>query len=117
MTVDLDLCYTPAAVIARRIRDGELSPVRVVENALRRIAEVDPHLNAFCFVYPDEAMDRAREAERQVAAGRPLGPLHGVPVAIKDMTPTRGKRTTLGSRVYEHWVPDRDALVVERLAA
>jgi Asp-tRNA(Asn)/Glu-tRNA(Gln) amidotransferase A subunit family amidase len=117
MSADLDLCFTPAAELARRIRDGTLSPVRVVENALRRIEEVDPALNAFCFVYPEEAMAAARAAERAVAAGCPLGPLHGVPVAVKDMTPTRGRRTTLGSRIYADWVPDRDAVVVERLAA
>lgn len=117
MTVDLDLCYTPASVLARRILEGALSPVRVVENALERIGEINPRLNAFCFVYPDEALELAREAERKVASGEPLGPLHGVPVAIKDLTPTRGKRTTLGSHVYEHWVPDEDAVVVQRLKA
>src|SRR3546814_498553 len=61
-------------------------------------------------------MEQARQAERKVLAGEPLGPLHGVPVAIKDLTPTKGKRTTLGSRVYEHFVPDEDAVVVRRLA-
>lgn len=117
MTVDLDLCFTPAAELARRIRSGVLSPVAVVENALARIEQVDPVLNAFCFVYRDEALEAAREAERAVASGRPLGPLHGVPIALKDMTPTRGRRTTLGSHAYADWVPDRDAVIVERLAA
>src|SRR3546814_490564 len=116
MAADLDLSYTPAAVLADRIRKRELSPVQVVANAFARIDEVNPRLNAFCFVYPDEAMEQARQAERKVLAGEPLGPLHGVPVAIKDLTPTKGKRTTLGSRVYEHFVPDEDAVVVRRLA-
>lgn len=106
-----------AAETARLVRAGELSPVEAVEAALRRIGEVNPVLNAFCFTYPEEALDAARRAERAVAEGRPLGVLHGVPVAVKDMTPTRGKRTTLGSHVFAGWVPDHDAVVVERLAA
>jgi Asp-tRNA(Asn)/Glu-tRNA(Gln) amidotransferase A subunit family amidase len=113
--VDLDLCYTPATVLARRIAARKLSPVEVVKNALARIDAVNPKLNCFCFVYPEEALKAARTAERAVKAGRKLGPLHGVPVAIKDLTPTRGKRTTLGSYTHEHWVPEHDAAIVERL--
>jgi Asp-tRNA(Asn)/Glu-tRNA(Gln) amidotransferase A subunit family amidase len=106
-----------AAETARRIRSRDLSPVEAVEAALRRIEAVNPVLNAFCFVYPDAALEAARAAERMVAEGRPLGPLHGVPVAVKDMTPTRGRRTTLGSHVFTGWIPDHDAVVVERLRA
>ena len=62
-------------------------------------------------------MDKARAAESAVAAGKPLGPLHGVPIAIKDLTPTKGKRTTLGSYTHEHWVPETDAVIVEKLLA
>ncbi|WP_119460410.1 amidase [Rhodospirillaceae bacterium SYSU D60014] len=112
---DLDLAYTPATELARRIRARALSPVEVVSNSLARIAEVNPTLNCFCFVYPDEAMAKAREAEQAVMAGKPLGPLHGVPIAIKDLTPTRDKRTTLGSYAYEDWVPEADAPIVEAL--
>jgi Asp-tRNA(Asn)/Glu-tRNA(Gln) amidotransferase A subunit family amidase len=89
--------------------------VEVAGASLARIEEVNPHLNCFCFVYPDEALAHARAAERAVARGDELGPLHGVPVAIKDLTPTKGKRTTMGSYAFEHFVPDRSALVVERL--
>jgi Asp-tRNA(Asn)/Glu-tRNA(Gln) amidotransferase A subunit family amidase len=112
---DLELCYTPAAELARRIRARELSPVEVVANSLARIEEVNPALNCFCFVYPEEALELAREAERAVQNGADLGPLHGVPIAIKDLTPTAGKRTTMGSYAYEHWVPDESALVVKKL--
>ncbi len=112
---DLDLAYTPATELARRIRAREVSPVEVVANSLARIAEVNPRLNCFCFVYGDEAMARAGEAVRAVTAGKTLGPLHGVPIAIKDLTPTKGKRTTLGSFAYERWVPDEDAPIVEAL--
>jgi Asp-tRNA(Asn)/Glu-tRNA(Gln) amidotransferase A subunit family amidase len=112
---DLDLAYTTASALSRLIQRKEISPVEVVETALARIEEVNPRLNCFCFTYPEEALDRARAAERAILAGEDPGPLAGVPLAIKDLTPTRGKRTTLGSFVYEHWVPDRDAAVVEKL--
>jgi Asp-tRNA(Asn)/Glu-tRNA(Gln) amidotransferase A subunit family amidase len=113
--VDLDLAFTPAVELARRIRDRELSPVEVVRNSLERIEQVNPALNCFCFLYPDEALERAGEAERRVAAGGELGALHGVPIAIKDLTPTAGKRTTMGSYAFEHYVPERNALIVDRL--
>jgi Asp-tRNA(Asn)/Glu-tRNA(Gln) amidotransferase A subunit family amidase len=112
---DLELCYTPATELARRIRAKDVSPVEAVRNSLMRIDEVNPKLNCFCFVYPEEALAKAREAEQAVMAGKPLGPLHGVPVAIKDLTPTKGKRTTLGSYTHEHWVPEYDATVVDSL--
>jgi Asp-tRNA(Asn)/Glu-tRNA(Gln) amidotransferase A subunit family amidase len=112
---DLDLCYLPATEMAQRIREGRLSPVELIENSLARIAEVNPKLNCFCFVYPEEARARAKAAEADVKAGRKLGPLHGVPFAIKDLTPTKGKRTTLGSYAFEHWVPEEDAPIVEAL--
>ena len=111
----LELCYVPAAELARRIRAREVSPVEVVAASLARIEGVNPALNCFCFVYPEEAMEHARAAERAVVSGAALGPLHGVPVAIKDLTPTKGKRTTMGSYAFEHWVPEESALLVERL--
>ena len=113
----LQLAYTPATELVRRIRARELSPVDAVSASLARIDEVNPRLNCFCFVYPEEALDLARRAERAAATGDPIGPLHGVPIAIKDLTPTKGKRTTMGSYAFEHWVPDESALLVERLLA
>ena len=114
---DLDLCYTPATELAARIRDRKLSPVELMKNTLARIEAVNPKLNCFCFVYPEEALAKARAAEQAVTEGRALGPLHGVPIAIKDLTPTKGKRTTLGSYTHENWVPDRNAVIVDRLEA
>jgi Asp-tRNA(Asn)/Glu-tRNA(Gln) amidotransferase A subunit family amidase len=114
---DLDLLYSPATELAARIRAKTLSPVELVENALARIEQVNPALNAFCFTYPDEARTAAQRAEAAVMTGEPLGPLHGLPIAIKDLTPTKGKTTTLGSKVFEHWVPEHDAPIVERLLA
>ena len=113
--VNLDLCYTSAVTLARRIASREISPVEVVTNSLERIEEINPILNCFCFTYGREALHKAREAERAVLEGAPLGPLHGVPIAIKDFTPTAGKTTTLGSRVYRDHVPDKNARVVSDL--
>ena len=115
--VDIDLSFTPATELARRIRSRDLSPLEVVKASLARIEEVNPRLNCFCFVYPDEAIDLARDAERALEGNGAVGPLHGVPIAIKDLTPTKGKRTTMGSYAFEHWVPDKSALLVERLQA
>jgi Asp-tRNA(Asn)/Glu-tRNA(Gln) amidotransferase A subunit family amidase len=111
------LSFTSALELARLIRDKAVSPVEVVEASLRRIENLNPTLNCFCFTYPDEALDKARAAERAVMRNQPLGALHGVPIAIKDLTPTRGKRTTRGSYIHEHDVPNHDAVIVERLFA
>jgi Asp-tRNA(Asn)/Glu-tRNA(Gln) amidotransferase A subunit family amidase len=109
--------YRSAVELAGLIRKRELSPVEVVEAALGRIAEVNPALGAFPFVYPEAALEAARAAEAATQRGDALGPLHGVPVALKDFTPTRGLRTTLGSFAYEHWVPDFDPVIWQRLSA
>ena len=95
--IDLDLCYTPTTELARRVRSRGLSPVELMKNTLARIEQVNARLNCFCFVYPEEAMGLARDAERALMGGAELGPLHGIPVAIKDVTPTAGKTTTRGS--------------------
>jgi Asp-tRNA(Asn)/Glu-tRNA(Gln) amidotransferase A subunit family amidase len=112
---DLELAYRPAAELARMIRKGKISPVEAVRNGLARIEEVDPKLNAFCFVYEEEALAKAKEAERALRDGAPLGPLHGVPIALKDCTLTKGKRTTFGSYAREQFVPERDAVEARRL--
>jgi amidase len=114
---DLELSYTSATELARRVRAKELSPVEVIKNSLTRIGEINPALNAFCFTYPEEAIEKAKEAETAQMRGDEVGPLHGVPVAIKDLTPTAGKTTTCGSKILENWVPDEDALIVRNLLA
>lgn len=112
---DLEIAYMPAYLAAERMRKKEISPVEVMQNCIARIEEVNPVLNCFCFVYADEALALAKDAESAILNGADLGPLHGVPLAIKDFTPTRGKRTTRGSKAYEDWIPDRNALIVDRL--
>ncbi len=112
---DLDLGFTSAGDLAQMIVARRVSPVDVVANSLARIEEVNPKLNCFCFVWHDEALALARSAADAIVRGAALGPLHGVPVALKDTTPTAGHRTTLGSYTHEHWVPERDAYIVQAL--
>ena len=115
---DLDLCYLSASELARLYRSKELSPVDVVQNALNRINDINPILNCFCFVYPDEAMEKAKAAEQTIMRSGDRAPaLTGIPLAIKDFTPTKGKTTTRGSKLLENWVPDHDPILVQRLQA
>lgn len=112
---DLELAFTPATDLRRLIRDRQVSPVEVVERLLQRIERLNPVVNAYCTVAADQALAAARQAEAAVQRGDPLGPLHGVPVALKDTTPTAGIRTTFGSRLFADHVPAEDALEVTRL--
>lgn len=112
-----DLCYTPATEVARAIRDRQLSPVEVMEAVLARIEALDPAVNAYCELLPERAMDAARAAEAAVARGDPLGPMHGLPMSVKDMILTKGVRTRQGSLIFEHRVADEDVPMVERLRA
>jgi amidase len=115
---DLDLCFTPAATLAGWIRRRKVSPLEVTRAVLARIERVNPALNAYCTMAAEQALAAARRATAAVGRrGARLGPLHGVPVSIKDLAETKGIRTTWGSRIFEHHVPDRDALIVERLRA
>jgi aspartyl-tRNA(Asn)/glutamyl-tRNA(Gln) amidotransferase subunit A len=112
-----DLCALDAVTLARLVRERVVSPVDVVEAALRRQAELEPHLHAFCTPTAELARATARRQEADLAAGRRLGPLGGVPVAIKDLICTKGIRTAGGARAYADFIPDEDDIVVERLAA
>lgn len=113
--MDRDLAFSPAGEMARRIRAGELSAREVVGNALAMIDDVGDALNCFTSIWHDEALAGAAAADEAVASRAshsPFGPLHGVPVAIKDTSPAAGHRTTFGSRTHEDWVAERDAHVV-----
>ncbi len=112
-----DLCFTPATDLAAAIRARKLSPVELTEALLARIDAVNPRVNAYCTVAADRARTEARAAESAVMTGAPLGPLHGVPVSFKDLTPTAGIRTTFASLAFEHHVPAEDALTVTRTRA
>lgn len=97
------------------IRARKLSPVELVRAHLERIAAVNPQVNAFLTVTGEQALDEARIAEREIAAGRYRGPLHGIPYAPKDLFATKGIRTTNGSRVTADWIPDHESTVTARL--
>ena len=112
---DPELCFSPALDLARLVARRRLSPVDLVTNALARIDEVNPKINAFCSVFPERALERAQMLEDEAARGMLRGPLHGVPVAIKDLTPTAGYPTTFGSRVFADHVGVDDAVIVRRL--
>ena len=111
-----DLCSLGASRLMRLIAARELSAVEVMRAHLARIGERNPRLNAIVTLLPEKRLlQAAEEADRRVAAGESGGPLHGLPVAHKDLTPTRGIRTTFGSPVFADFIPDEDALIVERL--
>jgi aspartyl-tRNA(Asn)/glutamyl-tRNA(Gln) amidotransferase subunit A len=110
-----ELCYLPAVELAAAIRAKQVSPVEVVRTVLDRIQRLNPRLNAFCTVTADAALQSARDAETAVLRGDKLGPLHGVPVSIKDLLPIKGVRATFGSKLFENNVADDDAPVVARL--
>ena len=112
-----DPTLLPATRLAAMIRAREISPVELVEASLARIEAVQRVNNPFALVLADEARAAARGAERAVMRGDPLGPLHGLPVAFKDFTPTAGHRTTRGSVAYRHWVADCDPVIVRRFKA
>ena len=114
---DVTLTRKSARELARLIRERAVSPVEVLDAHLAAIAEINPKLNAIVTLAVEQAQDAARRSERAVAQGEPLGPLHGLPVAIKDITPTADIRTTFASPLYKDYVPAEDAEVVRRLKA
>ena len=105
------------APIADAVRAGRTTAEAVLDDALARIEALDARLHAFCTLDEAGARHAARAVDAAVANGDPVGPLAGVPVAIKDLVSTRGVRTTFGSRLYARHVPDEDDIVVERLRA
>jgi amidase len=114
---DKTLTRKSACELASLIKTRAVSPVEVLDAHLATIERVNPKLNAIVTLAADAARTAAREAEAAIMRGDKVGPLHGLPVAIKDITPTAGIRTTYGSPLYKDNVPDADAEVVRRLKA
>jgi aspartyl-tRNA(Asn)/glutamyl-tRNA(Gln) amidotransferase subunit A len=110
-----DLCFLSIAELASLMRTRTVSPVEVTEAHLARIERLNPALNAFVTVMTAEARDAARRADAELAAGRWRGPLHGVPIGVKDIFDTAGVRTTHGSSFFRDNVPAEDAEAVRRL--
>src|SRR5215831_5287370 len=99
------------------IRERELSAREVVAAHLERIEAVNPRINAIVSLQPEAALAEADAADRRTAQGEPVGPLHGLPIAIKDLQDTAGIRTTYGCKAFAEHVPEADSLVVARLRA
>ena len=110
----LELCYMSAGDLARLIKDREVSPVEIVEAHLARIEATEPVLNSFITLLPDEARAAAKRAEKEIQAGNYRGPLHGIPVGLKDLYNTAGVRTTSGSRIFDTFIPSEDCTVAAR---
>ena len=110
-----DLTRRTAADLAGLVASGEVSAVEVAQAHLDRIGAVDERVHAYLHVDPSGALAAARAVDEARAAGEPLGPLAGVPLALKDVIVTRGVPTTAGSKILEGWVPPYDATVTTRL--
>lgn len=103
------------AEVAELVRTRQVSPVELTQDCLRRIEELNPALNAFITVIAEMALLQAREAEAEISRGTWRGPLHGIPLSLKDLIDTAGVRTTAGSELFQHRVPSQDAAVAQRL--
>lgn len=112
-----EMVWKPITELARLIAGKQISPVEVVRACLDRIEALDGKLKAFITVTGEAALAVAKAAESAVMNGQPLGPLHGIPLGLKDLYATKGVRTTGGSKILADWVPAEDATVVTRLTA
>ncbi len=114
---DNEICFATAHDLARLIRERQLSAREVMEAHLRQIERVNPSVNAIVTLVPERALAGADAADAALARGDDVGVLHGLPVAHKDLVPTKGIRTTFGSPIFADNVPDFDALIIQRLRA
>src|ERR1700734_1513491 len=110
-----DICFLTAVEMAGLIRGKKLSAREVMDAHLKQIERVNPRVNAIVTLVAEQARENARKADEAQARGATLGPLHGLPVAHKDLVETAGIRTTFGSRIFKDYVPTHDAILVERI--
>lgn len=101
--------------LAQKIKARQISPVEITERLLKKIEAQNPALNAFITVAADEALAAAQKAEQELYRNTYRGPLHGIPIGIKDMIETKGLRTTMGSGIFKDYIPEKDAAVVRKL--
>ena len=112
-----DLSYMPATELAQAIRSGQVSSVEVTQHFYERIDRLDPQLNSYLALCQEQALADARAADDAIARGWALGPLHGIPISIKDLEMSKGIPTTLGSYLFRDRTPEIDSIVVERVKA
>jgi amidase len=110
-----DLCFLSATELAHRIRTKSVSCREVMEAHLAQIERVNPKVNAIVTLLPERALEHAHQADDVLARGDEVGPLHGLPIAHKDLVLTKGIRTTFGSPIFKDFIPDQDEIIVERL--
>lgn len=110
-----DMLHASIAQLAAQIRTGEISPVELIEATLQTIDQCEPQLNAFITVFREESLERARQAEVEIRNGKDLGPLHGMPIALKDIIYVEGTRSTAGSNFFSEESPQFDAALVSKL--
>lgn len=111
-----ELAYLSIAEAGARLRRREFSSLELTDACLNRIEAIDAKLHCFITLTIDLALQRARQAEKEIRSGTDRGPLHGIPIALKDLYATRGIRTTCHSAVLENWMPDYDATAVSKLS-
>jgi len=111
----VDIPFLPATELSGLLQRKEISPLEAVDAYLNRIEQVDPSLNSYITVLATEARQAALDAEREIAGGGYRGPLHGVPVAVKDQIHSKGIRTTDASKIRSDFIPEEDATVLARL--
>jgi aspartyl-tRNA(Asn)/glutamyl-tRNA(Gln) amidotransferase subunit A len=110
-----EICYLPIAQAAAGLRRKDFSSVDLTHACLQRIAAIDGKLNSYITLTGDRALTAARQADQELGSGKDRGPLHGIPIALKDLYATENIRTTCHSAVLEDWLPDHDATAVTRL--
>ena len=110
-----ELHYQTLSAVCRQLKSGAVTSVAVTEHMLNRIARLEPQLHSYAMVLAEDAQQQARQLDEHRQAGKPLGALHGVPIAVKDLLYTSGKVTASGTRVMADFVPDYDATVIARL--
>jgi aspartyl-tRNA(Asn)/glutamyl-tRNA(Gln) amidotransferase subunit A len=110
-----ELCYLSAGQLGRMIQKKEVSPVEVIEAHLARMEALEPRLNSFIARIPGQAREEARKAEQEIQAGRYRGPLHGIPLGLKDLYYVKGLPNTGGTKLFENFIPDFDSTVALKL--
>ena len=110
-----EICHLSASQLSGLVRQKEVSPVEIVRAHLTRIDSLEPGLNSFITLLPEQALAQAQASEREIGAGRIRGPLHGIPFGLKDLFYVNGVRSTGGTRIFENFVPATDSAVASRL--
>ena len=113
--MDSELCFAPATELRSKIDNKEISIIELTQLFLDRIQLLNPKLNAYLTVCEEQALAAAQEAQKAIEQGNHRGPLHGIPISIKDLEMTQGITTTMGSLIYKDSIPSLDSIVVERV--